>query len=273
MKLIANSPSVAKVAPAEMAGEAGPNKPALLNRQRMRSQPHQGPKPCDAHRQLIIRLTVNLVGTAKISERLHTVRCQLSCPAMLKPVLKLHSLLKVVSLFAEVIQLCMKGWAHSATCQNLRITPAVDPQYCRYSHCLFIMTEVWDPKLALKPWGPLIPSALKWYQMLEVHNPHPTRQAFATCCFNQHELHLEHPRLLASKNAFDSKMPFILYCVGTAESAAVHKDCKSYSLRLSASSRLSKPEMRVDSLCIAYGTISYQHSYAGGHQMFLLLLY
>ena len=35
MKLIANSLSVAKVAPTEMAGEAGPNKPALLNRQRM----------------------------------------------------------------------------------------------------------------------------------------------------------------------------------------------------------------------------------------------
>ena len=35
MKLIANSPSVAKVAPTEMAGEARPNKPALLNRQRM----------------------------------------------------------------------------------------------------------------------------------------------------------------------------------------------------------------------------------------------
>ena len=35
MKLIANSLSVAKVAPTEMAGEAGPNKPALLNRQKM----------------------------------------------------------------------------------------------------------------------------------------------------------------------------------------------------------------------------------------------
>ena len=35
MKLIANSLSVAKVAPTEMAGEARPNKPALLNRQRM----------------------------------------------------------------------------------------------------------------------------------------------------------------------------------------------------------------------------------------------
>ena len=35
MKHIANSLSVAKVAPTEMAGEAGPNKPALLNRQRM----------------------------------------------------------------------------------------------------------------------------------------------------------------------------------------------------------------------------------------------
>ena len=35
MKLIANSLSVAKVAPTEMAGEAGPNKPALLNGQRM----------------------------------------------------------------------------------------------------------------------------------------------------------------------------------------------------------------------------------------------
>ena len=33
--VIANSLSVAKVAPTEMAGEAGPNKPALLNRQRM----------------------------------------------------------------------------------------------------------------------------------------------------------------------------------------------------------------------------------------------
>ena len=67
MKLIANSLSVAKVAPMEMVGEAGPNKPALLNRQRMWPQPklHQGPKPCDAHRQLIIRFTVNLVGTAK----------------------------------------------------------------------------------------------------------------------------------------------------------------------------------------------------------------
>ena len=35
MKLIANSLSVAKVAPTEIAGEARPNKPALLNRQRM----------------------------------------------------------------------------------------------------------------------------------------------------------------------------------------------------------------------------------------------
>ena len=35
MKLIANGLSVAKVAPTEMAGEARPNKPALLNRQRM----------------------------------------------------------------------------------------------------------------------------------------------------------------------------------------------------------------------------------------------
>ena len=35
MKLIANSLSVAKVASTEMAGEARPNKPALLNRQRM----------------------------------------------------------------------------------------------------------------------------------------------------------------------------------------------------------------------------------------------
>ena len=35
MKLIANSLSATKVAPTEMAGEAGPNKPALLNRQRM----------------------------------------------------------------------------------------------------------------------------------------------------------------------------------------------------------------------------------------------
>ena len=35
MKLIANSLSVAKVAPTEMAGEAGLNKPALLNRQRI----------------------------------------------------------------------------------------------------------------------------------------------------------------------------------------------------------------------------------------------
>ena len=34
MKLIAYSPS-AKVAPTEMGGEAGPNKLALLNRQRM----------------------------------------------------------------------------------------------------------------------------------------------------------------------------------------------------------------------------------------------
>ena len=39
VKLIANSPGAAKVAPAEMAGQAGPNKPALLNRQRMRPQP------------------------------------------------------------------------------------------------------------------------------------------------------------------------------------------------------------------------------------------
>ena len=35
MKLIANSLSVAKVAPTEIAGEAGPHKPALFNRQRM----------------------------------------------------------------------------------------------------------------------------------------------------------------------------------------------------------------------------------------------
>ena len=34
-RLIANSPSVAKVAPTEMAREARPNKPALLNRQRI----------------------------------------------------------------------------------------------------------------------------------------------------------------------------------------------------------------------------------------------
>ena len=35
VKLIANSLGGAKVAPAKMAREAGPDKPALLNRQRM----------------------------------------------------------------------------------------------------------------------------------------------------------------------------------------------------------------------------------------------
>ena len=53
MKLIANSLSVAKGAPTEMAGEARPQKPALLNRQRTLPQPklHQGPKPCERKRE------------------------------------------------------------------------------------------------------------------------------------------------------------------------------------------------------------------------------
>ena len=67
MKLIANSLSAAKIAPAKVAWEARPGKPALLHRQSMRTNPelNQCPEPGDAHGQLKVRLTMNFARAAK----------------------------------------------------------------------------------------------------------------------------------------------------------------------------------------------------------------
>ena len=61
MKLIANSLSAAKIAPAKVAWEARPGKSASLHRQSMRTNPelNQCPEPGDAHRQLSQQPTAN----------------------------------------------------------------------------------------------------------------------------------------------------------------------------------------------------------------------
>ena len=71
LKLTTSSPT-AKVAPTEMAQKAGPDKTALLKGQFLvvqfsLSHPglHQGPKPVDPHRQLIIRLTTDFAHVAQ----------------------------------------------------------------------------------------------------------------------------------------------------------------------------------------------------------------
>ena len=67
MKLIADSLSAAKIAPAKVAWEARPGKSASLHRQSMRTNPelNQCPEPGDAHRQLIVRLIMNFARAAK----------------------------------------------------------------------------------------------------------------------------------------------------------------------------------------------------------------
>ena len=69
MKLIANSLSAAKIAPAKVAWEARPGKSASLHRQSMRTNPelNQCPEPGDAQRQLIIRLVIHHDQHGKIS--------------------------------------------------------------------------------------------------------------------------------------------------------------------------------------------------------------
>ena len=69
MKLIANSLSVAKIAPAKVAWEARPGKSASLHRQSMRTNPelNQCPEPGYAHRQLIVRLTMNFARELSVS--------------------------------------------------------------------------------------------------------------------------------------------------------------------------------------------------------------
>ena len=67
VKLIDNSLSAAKIAPAKVAWEARPSKPALLHRQSMQTNPelNQCPEPGDAHGQLKVRLTMNFARAAK----------------------------------------------------------------------------------------------------------------------------------------------------------------------------------------------------------------
>ena len=67
VKLIAKSLSATKVAPAKMTREGRPGIPALLHRQSVGTNPdlHQCPEPGNPHRQLIVRLAVDLVGATK----------------------------------------------------------------------------------------------------------------------------------------------------------------------------------------------------------------
>jgi len=72
MKLIANSLSAAKIAPAKVAWEARPGKSASLHRQSINPELNQCPEPGDAHRQLIVRLTMNFARAAKTNDDMCT---------------------------------------------------------------------------------------------------------------------------------------------------------------------------------------------------------